>query len=324
MPTQPDPSRNKTTNQLLILAANAADYAALVEAAGLPGLDIITAVNAGQAAPRLANCNIIFGDPRMIRAVLDQAPRLEWVQSIWAGVEPLCAAGLRRDYQLTGVKGVFGPQMTEYVVSYLFGLERGVFRMRENQMQRHWQQVPYRHSRGITVGMVGLGSIGRHIAGELRRLGLRVLGLSRSGAECDEVEAVFGLADIEAFLAEPDYLVMSLPGTQQTQGFIDAAKLRMMKPSAVLINVGRGNAIVEADLVEALREGCIGGAVLDVFENEPLAKDNPLWDLPNVFVTPHHAALSFPEDIYKIFVQNYHRYVARQPLLHAVDFDAGY
>ena len=310
--------------RLLILAADAADYAALIEAAALPGLEIVTATGAQQAAGRGGDCNIILGNPGMIAAVLADAQQLEWVQSTWAGVDPLCAAGLRRDYVLTGVKGVFGPQMTVYVITYLFGLERRVFTMRENQMKRHWQPLPYRHSREITVGFIGLGSIGRHIARNVRQLGLRVTGLCRSGAACDEVDEVYAYDHIAEFLREPDYVVMSLPQTPETKGFINADTLRMMKPSAVLMNVGRGSAIIERDLVEALRDGLIGGAVLDVFEQEPLDKESPLWALPNVFVTAHQAALSFPQDIASIFVENYRRFLGRERLKYVVDFAAGY
>ena len=260
----------------------------------------------------------------MIRDVIDAAGRLEWVQSAWAGVDALCSPGLRRDYVLTGVKDVFGPLMAEYVVAYLFGLERRVFTMWDNQRQRRWQKLRYRHSRDITVGFIGLGSIGRHIAKAVRHFGVRVTGLSRSGAACADVDEVYGAERVAEFLAEPDYVVMSLPETSLTQSFMDAAKLRMMKPGAVLMNVGRGSAIVEDDLVEALQSGAIGGAVLDVFETEPLPEDSPLWSLPNVLVTPHYSALSFPEDISAIFVDNYHRFTRNEPLRHVVDFEAGY
>jgi phosphoglycerate dehydrogenase-like enzyme len=311
-------------NRLLILAADAADYAVLIEAAELPRLEIVTATDVQQAAGRVCDCNIILGNPGMIVKVLVDARQLGWVQSTWAGVDPLCAADLRRDYVLTGVKDVFGPQMTEYVITYLFGLERRVFTLRENQMKRHWQPLPYRHSREITVGFIGLGSIGRHIARSIRQLGPRVTGLSRSGAACDEVDKVYSHDQIAEFLQEPDYVVMSLPQTPETKGFINVETLRMMKPSAVLMNVGRGSAIVEDDLVEALRNGLIGGAVLDVFEQEPLDKESPFWALPNVFVTAHQAALSFPEDISAIFLENYHRFTSQEPLNYEVDFSAGY
>ena len=311
-------------NRLLIVSDNAPDYAALLEAANLPGLEIVTAINADPARGLIPDCNIAMGDPYMIRDVIEAANRLEWVQSAWAGVDALCAPGSRRDYVLTGVKDVFGPLMAEYVITYLFGLERRVFTVRDNQREHRWQKLRYRHSRDIIVGCIGLGSIGRHIARTVKGFGLRVTGLSRSGAACEGVDEVFAAERVAEFLAEPDYVVMSLPETGLTRGFMDAAKLRMMKKSAVLINVGRGSSIVEADLVEALQAGVIGGAVLDVFETEPLPQNSPLWSMPNVLVTPHNSALSFPEDISAIFVDNYHRFTRNEPLRHVVDFEAGY
>ena len=311
-------------NRLLIVSDNAPDYADLLEAADLPDLEIVTAKDTDAALGLIPDCNIVMGDPYMIRDVIAAAGRLEWVQSAWAGVDALCTPGLRRDYVLTGVKDVFGPLMAEYVITYLFGLERQVFRMRDNQRERRWQKLRYRHSRDVTVGFIGLGSIGRHIARMVRGFGMRVTGLSRSGAECADADQVYAVDRVAEFLAEPDYVVMSLPETDLTRGFMDAAKLRMMKPTAVLMNVGRGSAVVEADLVEALEKGVVGGAVLDVFETEPLPADNPLWSLPNVLVTPHYSALSFPEDIGAIFVDNYHRFMRNEPLRHVVDFEAGY
>jgi phosphoglycerate dehydrogenase-like enzyme len=311
-------------NRLLILSEHASQYAELVAAEAPPNLDVVVATDAGAARERIGRCNIVLGDPNMLKTVIRVAERLEWVQSTWAGVDALCAPGLRRDYVLTGVKGVFGPLMAEYVIAYLFGLERQVFTMRDNQRERRWEKLRYRHSRGITVGFIGLGSIGRHIARAVRHFGMRAIGLGRSGGACEDVEVVYTASHIDEFLAQPDYVVMSLPETAQTRGFMDAGKLRMMKPNAVLINVGRGSSIVEADLVEALANGVIGGAVLDVFGHEPLPQSSPLWAMPNVFVTPHNAALSFPADIAAIFVDNYHRFTQSRPLSHAVDFEAGY
>jgi len=118
--------------------------------------------------------------------------------------------------------------------------------------------------------------------------------------------------------------VLTLPDTPETKHFINTDSLKLMKPSAVVMNVGRGCIINEVDLVTALREGVIRGAVLDVFENEPLAQDSPLWQLPNVYITPHTAAMSFPEDIVRIFVENYKRFLQKQPLSHIIDFDLGY
>lgn len=311
-------------NKLLILAADAAKYAALIKAADLQQLEISSTTDVVSAESMVDGCNIILGDPLAVSAVLVSAQQLEWVQSSWAGVDHLCDPGLRRNYILTGAKGIFGPQVSEYVMTYLFALERQIFTMRSNQLEKCWQPLLYRPSKEITLGIIGLGSIGRHLAGTARYFGMRVIGLNRSGAACDNVEKVYTEDDLAGFLESPDYVVLTLPDTPRTKHFINADVLKMMKPSAVLMNVGRGKLINEVDLVAALREGVIGGAVLDVFENEPLNRDNPLWQLPNVFVTPHNAATTFPEDIVEIFVENYDRFLRQETLRHVVDFDLGY
>lgn len=311
-------------NRLLILAADVPKYTSLIEAENLPHLEIRTANEPSSARELLAGCNIILGDPLLVAEVLEEAQSLEWVQSSWAGVDSLCQPDLRRDYLLTGVKDIFGPLISEYVMAYLFAFERGLFTMRTNQLQRRWKPLSYRPSKEITLGIVGLGSIGASLAGTASRFGIRVIGLNRSGTPCASVENVFTQGDPGGFFEEPDYIVLTLPDTPRTKHFINRDTLRLMKPSAVLMNVGRGSLINEADLAAALGERIIGGAVLDVFEDEPLAQDSPLWELPNVFITPHTAAVSFPEDIVGIFVRNYKRFIERQDLSHVIDFKLGY
>jgi phosphoglycerate dehydrogenase-like enzyme len=311
-------------NRLLILSVDAAKYHTLIKAADLPQLDIRSARDVASAKEVIADCNIIIGDPPLLVEVISSAEKLEWLQSSWAGVDQLCRPGLRRDYVLTGVKGIFGPLISEYVMTYLFALERRVFAMRSNQLEKRWKPFSYRPSREITLGIIGLGSIGRHLARTARLFGIRVTGLNRTGKPCDDVENVYTRDDLSVFLEAPDYVVLTLPDTRQTRHFINADVLKMMKPSTVLMNVGRGSTINEVDLVDALRDGVIGGAVLDVFESEPLAGDNPLWQLPNAYVTPHNAATSFPEDVVEIFIENYHLFLQQETLLHVVDFDLGY
>ena len=311
-------------NRLLILSVDAEKYSVLIKEADLQQLEIKSASDIASARVMIAGCNIVLGDPPLIKDVLASADSLEWVQSGWAGVEQLCRPGLRRDYVLTNAKGIFGSLISEYVMTYLFAFERRVFSMRSNQQKQHWQPLTYRPAKEITLGIIGLGSIGRELATTARHFGIRVTGLNRSGRSFDAVEKVYTADDLAVFLKEPDYVVLTLPATPQTSNLINADVLKMMKPSAVMINVGRGNSINEADLVSALREGIIGGAVLDVFEKEPLAQDSPLWKLANVYITPHTSAISFPEDISAIFIGNYHRFVRRESLLHVVDFELGY
>ena len=311
-------------NKLLILAADIAIYTDLIEAAGLPNLQIRAAGDAASAKPWLSDCNIILGEPYLVSEVLESAPELEWVQSSWAGVDHLCRPGLRRNYVLTGAKGIFGSQISEYVMTYLFALERRVFTTHSNQLKQHWRPFFYRPAQEITLGIIGLGSIGGHLAGSARHFGIRVIGLNRSGRPCSDVEKVYTSDDLAGFFEQADYIVLTLPDTPQTKQFINADIFRMMKSSAVLMNVGRGSSINESDLVDALRKGILGGAVLDVFANEPLAQDSPLWQLPNVYITPHMAAISFPQDVVGIFVENYQRFIQEKPLLHTIDFELGY
>jgi len=313
-----------SVNKLLILSADASEYGALIESANLQQLEVAMADCVEAAAEKVGDCNIILGNPLMVSGVLGLADSLEWVQSSWAGVNDLCSPGLRRDYVLTNVKDVFGPLISEYVITYLFALERRLFSMRSNQLKRRWKPLPYRLSRELHVGVVGLGSIGRHLARSVRQFGIRVTGLNRSGRPCDHVEKVYTVENSARFFAELDYVVLTLPDTNETRDFINADTLKLMKKSTVLMNVGRGSIINETDLVNALQEGVIGGAVLDVFTEEPLARDNPLWTLPNVFITPHNAATSFPQDIVGIFTENYRRFLQQEPLLHVVDFELGY
>ena len=311
-------------NRLLILAEDADKYSALVEAENLPKLEIMAASGPEEALPLVTDCNIILGEPGLIDAVLSGANQLEWVQSSWAGVDRLCRPDLRHDYVLTGVKGIFGTLISEYVMTYLFALERRIFDMRGNQFEKRWQPMPYRLAKDLTLGIVGLGSIGRHIAQVAQCYGLRVTGLTRSGKPCDGVEKVFTSENQDLFLAQSDYVVLTLPDTPQTRHFVNADMLAMMKSSATLINVGRGSIINEPDLVAALQQGQIASAVLDVFETEPLPADSLLWSLPNVFVTPHFAAASFPEEVVAIFVENYDRFIQHKPLMHGIDFKRGY
>jgi len=311
-------------NRLLILAADAAKYTALIKAADLQHLEIRTAEDSTSAKGMVAGCNIILGDPLLVTSVLDAADRLEWVQSTWAGVDHLCRPGLRRDYILTGAKGIFGPLVSEYVMTYIFALERRLFCMRSNQQQQRWQPFSYRPSKDIALGIIGLGSIGRQLALTARHFGIGVTGLNRSGRPCDGVERVYTADDLAGFFADLDYVTMTLPATPQTRHFINADVLKLMKSSAVLVNVGRGSSVNETDLACALRDGMIGGAVLDVFEHEPLARESPLWHLPNVYITPHTAATSFPGDIAGIFIENYRRFSGHDPLLHSVNFELGY
>lgn len=314
-------------NNLMILSPEADAYADLLAAYELPEMNIVLAHSPQEARKELLDTRILMGLPAYLAAVLDEMPQLQWVQSTSAGVNELCAAGLRRDYLLTNVKDIFGPLMSEYVFAYLLAVERSLLPLYRDQQQQNWRQwdhYPYRRLSDLTLGVIGLGSIGKHIAATGAHFGMRVLGVKRDPQPVEHVETVYGTDQLSEFLPQVDYLVLVLPATTDTRHFVNAEFLRQMKPDAVLINVGRGTTLDEAALVEALKNGALKGAVLDVFEQEPLPQSSPLWSLPNVMITPHNSALSFPAHICDIFVDNYRRFVRGEALQYQVDFTRGY
>ncbi|HPE59173.1 MAG TPA: D-2-hydroxyacid dehydrogenase [Thiolinea sp.] len=314
-------------NQLLVLSAEADDYAARIAAAGLPNLQVHAATSLQQVTEPARSANLLLGSPGLIAPWLAQCGRLDWVQSTAAGVNELCQPGLRRDYRLTNVRDVFGPPMSEYVFAYMLAVERRMMALYQAQREHVWLGMDYpgyRCLNELTLGVIGLGSIGRHIAATGAHFGMRVLGMRNHPQAVGPVERVFGPDELEVFLPQVDYLVMVLPDTPATRGFMNAQRLALLKPEAVLINVGRGTALDEAALLQALRRKALRAAVLDVFEREPLPADSPLWDQPEVLITPHNSALSFARQIAGIFIDNYRHFVSGQPLKYRIDFERGY
>lgn len=276
---------------------------------------------------------IFFGAglrPHALRAM----PNLRWIQWIWAGVDllmadPEFAAALDAGrFRLSRAVGVFGRPIAEYVLAYCLCLTQDMPRALAQQRRKIWQRFETEPLRGRLMGIAGLGSIGTEVARRAAGLGLRVTGLTRSGtapvAAAPFVEATFDPAHILDFVRDLDFLVLALPLTPETRGLIGARVLAAMKPSATMVNVGRGALVDEGALVEALKAGRPGRAVLDVFEREPLAPESELWSLPNVIITPHLAAASQPADILPLFKQNLESFRAGGPLAGEVRAARGY
>ncbi len=266
---------------------------------------------------------VLFGSPGMIVRVIDDMPAVNWVQSSWAGVTPLINAG-RRDYQLTGVKGVFGPQMAEYTLGYLLAHELKIRKRRDAQDRREWFGEHSGTLTGKTLGILGTGSIGSGIAEAASAFGMQSIGLSRSGRAKPGFVEVFRTADIGEFLESADHFVSTLPATPETDRLLNADTLAHAKPGAVFVNVGRSNVVDDGALVTALNENRLAGAVLDVFDEEPLPDHSPLWTSPNLAVTAHIAAISHPLLIVPVFVDNFFRYRDGNLLQYVVDFSTGY
>jgi phosphoglycerate dehydrogenase-like enzyme len=312
-----------TSREVLILAPNAAEYLPLLEGLHSDGLLISLAGSASDTAEPGNGPGIILGQPDLVAEYLAGGAAVDWVQSTWAGVTPLLELG-RRDYRLTGVKDVFGQQVSEYVLAYLLAHELKLLERLGRQANRDWWSEPAGTLAGRTLGIMGTGSIGRYLARMAAPFGVRVLGLSRSGAAVPGFDTVFPAGKLHDFLTSLDYLVCTLPQTAKTERMLDTAALASVRRGCYLVNVGRGSVIDEKALLAALNSGHLGGAALDVFREEPLPQYSPLWHAPDTLVTAHVAAKSRPEDIANIFIENYRRYKSGQNLKHLIDFNKGY
>lgn len=302
------------------LAEQFADEIARLSDSSIP---VKACTSAEQALAEYTDETVLFGDPDMIVPLLPKMPTVEWVQSSWAGVTPFMN-GNRRDYILTGVKDVFGPQMSEYVIGYLLAHELKVLERMQEQREHKWCKKMSGTLLEKRLGIMGTGSIGQHIAQTANTFGMHVTGLSRSGRSTPGFDDVLPADRLNEFLAETDHLVAILPDTPDTDNLLDSSTLAKLPAHACFINIGRSNVVDDDALMEALRNNKLAGAVLDVFDEEPIPKDSPLWDTPNLSITAHIAAISHPLLLVPIFVDNYRRYIAKQPLNYVIDFDAGY
>jgi len=259
---------------------------------------------------------------------------LRWIHSPTAAVHQLLFAELvNSDVVVTNSREVHGPVVAEHVMALIFAVAKKIPQVAVLQQQHVWGQEVIWNARpreiaGATLGLIGVGSIGRRVAQMASSLGMRVIAV-REHAEkgCPEgVEAVFPPSALDDVLKQSDYVVVAAPLTEATRGLINAARLAVMKPEACLINVGRGPQVDETALAEALRTRRIAGAALDVFEREPLPADSPLWSIENLLITPHTAGLTerLWHRHYELFSDNLRRYLGRQPLRFVVDKRKGY
>jgi glyoxylate/hydroxypyruvate reductase A len=303
-------------------AAEAGRYAALVRR-HRGRVRVVACAGYADAAATVADADIIYGW-KFPADLLPRATRLRWLHVMGAGVD-WALPTLPADVTVTRVPGVFGVWMREYVLGWCLALTQRTETYRTAQRERRWREdvLPERVA-GKTMTIVGLGDIGRTIAAGARALGMRVLGVSRSGRRVRGVARVYRLPRLRRALAEADVVVVVLPLTETTRGLLDAGALAAMKPTAWLFNIGRGAVVDEAALLAALRERRLGGAVLDVFATEPLPPEHPLWTLDNVVVTPHISGPSVPEEIAPVFDDNLARWLVGRPLRHVVDRARGY
>ncbi|GJL83639.1 MAG: glyoxylate/hydroxypyruvate reductase A [marine bacterium B5-7] len=254
-----------------------------------------------------------------------QYPNLKLVQKLGAGVETIVGdPSLPPHVRVTRLKSdAPAREISEYCLAHVLGELRHLKRYGDAQAHCRWDPVPPRSSLGTVIGVLGLGHIGGRVAEVFASLGFTVHGYSRHPKQIEKVTCHHGDDALDTVLALADFVVSILPSTPHTRGLFDAQRFTMMKPGAVLINVGRGELIVEQDLLNALDSGRLGGAVLDVFHHEPLPPDDPLWRHPRVVITPHVSGWHIDDGLADI-AENFKRLQSGEPLLYQVDRNAGY
>ena len=257
--------------------------------------------------------------------VVERLPNLSLVQKLGAGVESIIGnPALRPDMRIARLApDTPANEIAEYCLAYVLRAQRNMARHDADAARGDWVPLPPKKNREATVAVLGLGHIGGRTARLFAALGFRTLGWSRTAKSVEGGECHAGADALGGVLAQADYVASILPSTDATVDLFDAARLATMKPGAMLINAGRGDLIVEADLSAALDSGALGGAVLDVFREEPLPREHPFWAHDRITVTPHVSGWHIDDGLADV-AANYRRLLAGEPLLHEVDRARGY
>ena len=261
------------------------------------------------------------------KETLAGADKIKWLMTIGAGVDTVLPnPHLREECIITNARGVHIPQIPEFVLGMILALGLRLPEHFRSQAESSWQMRMRRIIADQVVGIVGLGTIGREIARLADAIGLRVIGIKKNPEPVPYVEKVYETDELHTMLSKADFVVLIAALTPETTGMIGKAELAAMKPEAYLINVARGAMAVETDLIEALQNGTIAGAALDVFETEPLPPESPLWKMENVIITPHIAGArpDYLNAVSELFCRNLENYLSGEPLFNVVDRDTCY
>lgn len=278
-----------------------------------------------QAKRVLAQAEVLFGPARIPPELIAAATNLTWFQSIVAGADALVKEGLvGKHFVVTNASGLAAAAIAEWAMGAMLALNKGFPASFRHQLEHKWEFRFTPELRGQTCGIAGMGAIGRALAQRARAFGMRVVASRRTiqpGDTDPDCDLLVPYSDLDTLLRESDFLVLCVPLTPETERLIGAAELAKMKPTASLLNVARGQVVDQAALVAALRDGTIAAAALDVTDPEPLPPDDPLWDLPNLLLTPHisGAVEGYGHRATEIFIENLARYCRGEALENIVD-----
>lgn len=306
-------------HKLLLLTRENERYRQLLASCHLPNINILD-----DKPQNIFNADIWLAEPGLAAPILPHATNLKWMQSTFAGVDALVKPRQRRDYELTNVRGIFGPLMSEYLFGYLLAYQREHVKYKNQQAQKIWLPGSYKTLQGQNLLLLGTGSIAKHIAQTAKHFGMHVIGINRGAKPTKGFDEVDTLANLTRHLPRADAVASILPSTPETQGALNQHTLSLLKKDVVLFNLGRGDVLDLDALYIQLIQNQQQQAILDVFNQEPLPEKHSIWSLDNVVITPHIAAPSFPEQVIEIFSENYRKWIKGEELSHRVHFERGY
>lgn len=295
--------------------------------------NITVTLDPGKAKEQAAEADAILTDMGRAKLLIDVFPlakKLRWVHSLSAGVETLLFPDmLQSQVPLTNGRGAYKRSLAEFVIYGCMFFAKDTRRLLRQQAEGRWEQYYMEEIHGRTLGIVGYGEIGRASAAAATALGMKVLAMRRRPelSEGDpHIQGVYGKGQLHEMLAECDYICVAAPNAKDAIGLIGAAEFAVMKPNAVILNVGRGPVIDEAAMIAALQSKRIRGAALDVFDVEPLPAGHPFYSLENVLLSPHCAdrVEGWLEMAMEVFLDNFERYTTGNDLINIVDKKAGY
>ncbi len=296
------------------------------------GTRIVTGETVQAVSPAAGDADVIlswFADGSLLEEVLKRAPRVRWIHSSSAGLDTVLSPGVvASPAVLTNARGVYSDALGEFAVAGMLFFAKGLRRMLRSQADGRWDPFDVEMLKGKVLGIAGYGSIGRATAGRARPFGMRIFALRRTADARveDGVEQTYAAPDRDRMLAKSDYVLVAAPLTAETRGLIGEAEFGAMKREAVLINLGRGPVVDEPALIRALQTRRIRGAVLDVFEQEPLPPGHPFFSLDNVLLSPHCAdhTAGWLDQSMELFLENFAHFAKGEPLRNVVDKARGY
>jgi phosphoglycerate dehydrogenase-like enzyme len=311
--------------------------------AQLPDLDIVAQPYYGQFAHHVPGASDSLSDDERAlwgraevamaldvpKGIAEVAPNLRWIQAIGAGIDHLLDADLPDRVVITNAAGVAAAPIAEFAMGRLLAVWKQFSELDEQQRNRDWKPIFGSLAEGQTLGVIGLGAIGTAVAVRARAFGMATIGTRRSyrpGDTHPTVDELKGADDLHEVLGRCDAVVVSAPGTPETENLFDAAAFAAMKPGAIFCNVGRGSLVDEVALVDVLESGHVGAAILDVTRQEPMPADDPLWDAPNIYISPHCSTSQdrYTDKLFELFADNLGRYSRGEELRNVVDLTAGY